>query len=153
MAFAALGVVAEQKPSLIIERVRTGIRKARAKGKTRVEEAALDPRAFAGVDRVRSRFTLMSGYEELSTWLTRCFVTTEMPPFVSLDVLPTSQVTFGVFRGTRPYTSRSSSSMICGRRTFHYISALVIRLPSLSNSGPAGSGSVQVGSASVPKAA
>jgi hypothetical protein len=41
----------------------------------------------------------------------------------SLTVLVTSHLTFGVFFGVRPYTSRSKSSAISGRRCFHHISA------------------------------
>ena len=60
------------------------------------------PLALAGVLRVRSISTLISGSMELSTWPLSCFVITATSPFFSWVVLTTSQVTLVRFAGTRP---------------------------------------------------
>src|ERR1039457_2241442 len=60
------------------------------------------PLALAGVVKVNCMSTVMSGYDELSTWPTSCFTITGTSPFISLVVLVTSQLTLGVALGTRP---------------------------------------------------
>ena len=57
-------------------------------------------------------------------------------------------VTFGVLLGTRPYTSRSKSSTISGRRSFHQSSGVVTFCPffNVSGSGRSGNGFALAGS-------
>ena len=76
------------------------------------------PVALAGVTSVIPMFTVMAGYDELSTWPTSCFVTTRMSltgcgvaPNRPADMgrpcsmLTISHLTAGMVLGTRPYTS------------------------------------------------
>jgi hypothetical protein len=111
------------------------------------------PVAFAGVTSVMPMLTVMAGYEELSTRPISCLVITGTsligcgapppnppPPIGSpVSVLTTSHVTAGVFLGTRPYTSRSKSSLISARRAFH-CAAVVTRRPLFMTSGSGRSG-------------
>ena len=60
------------------------------------------PVALAGVVSVNCMSTLMSGYDELSTWPTSFFVMTGTSPFISLVTEVTSHFTLGVTRGARP---------------------------------------------------
>ena len=98
------------------------------------------PFASAGVLSVRSIFTLIAGYAELSTWPISFLVITGTSPFFSSVVLTTSHFTAGVCCGTRPYTSRSKSSTSCGRRWSHHIFADVTFWPSFITSGSGGGG-------------
>src|SRR5207248_8826064 len=75
--------------------------------------------------------TAIAGYEALSTWPTSCLATTAVRPTSSRSLLCTLQVTVGMSRGSRPYTSRSMSSTISGRRSVHHCSAVVTGLPFL----------------------
>src|SRR5271170_1231832 len=93
------------------------------------------PVALAGVVSVSWISTVISGYDELSTWPTSFFVMTGMSPLVSRVVLITSQRTLGVFAGMRPKISRLKSSTISGRRWVHHILAVVTRLPLFRMSG------------------
>ena len=54
------------------------------------------PRALAGVVSVSWMSTVTSGYDELSTCPTSCFVTIGTPPTVSVAVAVTSHFTAGV---------------------------------------------------------
>src|SRR5438445_13795078 len=60
------------------------------------------PVAFAGDVRDTWMFTVISGYDELSTLPASCFVMTGTSPLFVLVVLVTSHFTAGVFLGTRP---------------------------------------------------
>src|SRR5712692_4180459 len=60
------------------------------------------PLASAGVVNVSCISTVISGYDELSTWPTSFFVTTAVSPTLSLFVSVTSHFTLGVSLGTRP---------------------------------------------------
>jgi hypothetical protein len=77
------------------------------------------PVASFGVLSVARIVTFNSGYAELSTRPTSCFVTTAMLPVLPSVVPATVQVTFGIFFGRRPYTSRSNNSTISARRFRH----------------------------------
>ena len=79
--------------------------------------------------------TVIAGQAELSTWPTSFRTVAGMVPTRSSVVAVTSQVTFGTFAGTRPYTSRSKSSTISGRRLVHQTSGVVTRPPSLRTNG------------------
>src|SRR5262245_42495761 len=61
-----------------------------------------DPLALAGVVSVNWISTLIGGYDALSTWPTRFFVTTGTSPTVCLSVAVASHFTLGVLLGTRP---------------------------------------------------
>ncbi len=85
--------------------------------------------------------TLMDGQAALSTCPTHCFAATGMAPTTrSVACVTTVHVTFGTFFGTRPKTSRSKSSTISGRRTFHHCSAVVTFWPFFVTSGSGRSG-------------
>ena len=60
------------------------------------------PAALAGVVSVRSMFTEICGYDELSTCPASLLVMMGTSPFISRVVLTISQFTFGVLRGIRP---------------------------------------------------
>src|SRR6516164_10483474 len=92
---------------------------------------------FAGVTTVNAISTVASGKAELSAVPISSLPTTGRPPTLNCSVRLTRHATFGTFRGTRPSTSRSKSSTISGRRSFHHVSALVTFLPfsSVSASG------------------
>ncbi len=47
-------------------------------------------------------FTVMAGYEELSTWPTNCLVMIGNSPFIPSVLLTSSQLTLGVTFGVRP---------------------------------------------------
>lgn len=100
------------------------------------------PAAWAGMVSVSAIVTDISGSEALSTCPANCFVMTGISPFVPEVLLVTSQVIAGMCFGVRPYTSRSKSSRISGRRCFHRLSAVVTRWPffNLSGSGRTGKG-------------
>ena len=102
------------------------------------------PAALAGVVSVISMSTLIDGNAELSTRPTSDVVVTGRPPTFSAAVDATRHSTFGTVFGTRPYTSRSKSSTISGRRVSHQVFASVTRFPLLSTSG---SGSFEWGPA------
>ena len=93
------------------------------------------PVALAGVDSETAMFTLICGYDELSTWPTSCLVIIGTPPLAPRVVLVTSQVTLGVSLGVRPYTSRSKSSRISGRRLSHHVCASVTFCPFFNSNG------------------
>ena len=111
------------------------------------------PVALAGVTTVNPMLTVIAGYDELSTRPISCFVITATsligceapppnppPPIGSpVSLLTTSHLTAGMFLGTRPYTSRSKSSLISARRAFH-CDAVVTRVPFSITSGSGSSG-------------
>src|SRR5262245_33573947 len=83
----------------------------------------------AGVTTAIWMSTVMEGYVVLSTWPTSCRPTTGYLPISPFVELTTDQATLGTLRGTRPITSRSNASTICGRRSFHHVSAVVTFFP------------------------
>ena len=91
----------------------------------------------------------MDGQAELSTVPRSCLAMTALLPTTrSVACVTTVHVTFGTFFGTRPKTSRSKSSTISGRRTFHHCAAVVTFWPSFvtSGSGKSGKGLALAGS-------
>jgi hypothetical protein len=86
-------------------------------------------------------FTSIEGKAELSTRPVIFLPTTGLSPTTpSVTWFTTVQVTFGTSFGTRPKTSRSKSSTISGRRSFHHASGVATFPPFFNVRGSGRSG-------------